>query len=57
MILVPAQPKVSHPDPGACVASRENSPAYWSYGTLWVIAIHSSPAFLSTSIDADAEDR
>lgn len=25
------------PDRGAFVASRENAPAYWFYGTLWVI--------------------
>jgi hypothetical protein len=27
----------SHPGFGAFVASRENAPAYWFYGTLWVV--------------------
>jgi mannose-6-phosphate isomerase-like protein (cupin superfamily) len=33
----PSQPNLAHPDRGAFVASRENAPAYWFYGTLWVV--------------------
>lgn len=37
VIALPSQPNVSSPDRGAFVASREDAPAYWFYGTLWVI--------------------